>query len=65
MQFNTNSMNQPFDTSLELHISFRARTVSPFISRGVTKRTEVIHHQLSTNSLVQDRSERKHLSWPV
>jgi len=32
MQFNTNSTIQPFDTSLELHISFRARTVSPHLS---------------------------------
>jgi len=35
-------MNQPFDTSLELHINFRARTVSLLISRGATKRTEVM-----------------------
>jgi len=29
MQFSTNSTIQPFDTSLELRISFRAHTVSP------------------------------------
>jgi len=42
MQFNIISMNQPFDTSLELHISFRAHTVSHCISRGATKKTQVM-----------------------
>jgi len=37
MQFNTNSMNQPFDTSVELHINFRARTVSPLSVVGQLK----------------------------
>jgi len=45
MQLNTNCEDPAIDSynpSVKLRISFRARTVSPLISRGATKRTEVM-----------------------
>ena len=65
MQFNTNSMNQPFDTSVEFHISFRARTVSLLSVVGQLKELRLCfyyspstEYQFSRSSPIREKASQ-------